>query len=54
MLERLKEARIEVDKDKWKFHIQKIKFLDILISTEGIKIDPQKVSTILDWSYTFT
>ena len=50
VLKQLRRAGIQADLDKCEFHIQKTKFFDLIISTEGIKIDPHKVSTILDWA----
>ncbi len=49
VLQRLREAGLQADIDKCEFHIQETKFLDLIVSTEGIRIDPQKVRTILDW-----
>lgn len=34
---------------KCEFELQSIQFLGLVISTEGIKMNPQKVSAILDW-----
>ena len=48
VLERLREVGIQADVDKCEFHVQKTKFLGLIISTEGIQMDPLKVSTILD------
>ena len=50
VLERLREVGIQADVDKCEFHVQKTKFLGLIISTEGIQMDPLKVSTILDWA----
>ena len=50
VLECLRKAGIQADVDKCKFYIQETKFLGLIISTKGIQIDPQKVSTILDWA----
>ncbi len=46
----LQEAGLQADIDKYEFHIQETKFLGLIISTEGIQMDPHKVSTILDWA----
>lgn len=35
--------------EKCEFEQQSIQFLGLVISTEGIKMDPQKVSAILTW-----
>ena len=50
VLERLREVGIQADVDKCKFHVQKTKFLGLIISTKGIQMDPLKVSTIFDWA----
>lgn len=49
VLECLREAGIQADVDKCEFHVQEIKFLDLIISTKGTQMDPQKVNIILDW-----
>ena len=46
-LQRLREAELQANIDKCEFHIQETKFLSLIVSTEGIQIDPQKVTTIL-------
>ena len=48
VLECLREAGIQANVDKCEFHVQETKFLDLIISTKDIQIDPQKISTILD------
>ena len=50
VLQRLQEAGLQADIDKCEFHIQETKFLGLIVSTEGIRIDLHKVSTILDWA----
>ncbi len=50
MLERLQEVRLQANIDKCKFYVQEIKFLGFIISTKSIRIDPQKVNTILNWA----
>ena len=35
--------------DKCKFHITETKYLGLIISTKGIKIDPSKVDAIKSW-----
>lgn len=40
--------------DKCKFHIQKTKFLDLIISIKDIEINPQNESIILDQVHTLT
>ena len=50
VLERLQEAGIQAKVDKCKFYVQETNFLSLIISTEGIQMDSQKVSIILDWA----
>ena len=50
MLKHLREAGIEVDVNKYKLYIQETNFLGLIISTESIWIDLQKVSIIFDWA----
>jgi len=49
ILARLREAGLQVDIDKSEFHVTETKFLGLVISTDGIKMDPTKVQTIVDW-----
>ncbi len=48
VLQCLQEVELQADIDKCKFHIQKTKFLGLIISIKGIQMDLQKVETILD------
>lgn len=50
VLEKLRAAGLYVDIDKCEFHVQETTFLGVIVSTEGIKMDPRKVQTILDWA----
>ena len=34
---------------KCEFHVQEIKFLRLLISIEGLRINPSKVDAVIDW-----
>ena len=49
VLMKLREAKIPADVDKCEFHITETKYLGLIISTEGIKIDPAKVDAIKQW-----
>ncbi|UYV69804.1 K02A2.6-like [Cordylochernes scorpioides] len=46
VLQRLKENGIKLNRDKCKFQLQEIQFLGHIVTTEGIKIDPEKVRAI--------
>ena len=46
VLVKLREFGIQADVDKCKFHMTKTKYLGLIISTEGIRIDPAKIEAI--------
>ena len=50
VLAKLCEFGIQADVDKCKFHVAETKYLGLIISTDGIKIDPAKVEVIQNWS----
>jgi len=50
ILNRLREADLQIDIDKCKFHVQKIIFLELLISIEELKMNSRKMQAIVDWS----
>ncbi len=50
ILNRLQEADLQINIDKCKFHVQKIIFLELLISIEELKINSRKMQAIVDWS----
>lgn len=37
-----------LDIDKYQFAVKKVKYLGLILMTEGIKMDPAKVKTRLD------
>ena len=49
VLMKLREAGIPADVDKCEFHVTKTKYLELIISTKSIKIDPAKVDAIKQW-----
>ena len=49
VLTKLREAGIPADVDKCEFHVTETKYLGLMISTEGIKMDPAKVDAIKQW-----
>ncbi len=49
ILNRLREADLQIDIDKCKFHVQKIIFLELLMSIERLKMNSQKMQAIVDW-----
>ena len=46
VLAKLHEFGIQADIDKYEFHMTKTKYLGLIISTKGIKMDPAKIETI--------
>ena len=49
VLTKLREAGIPADVDKCEFHVTETKYLGLIVSTEGIKMDPSKVDAIKSW-----
>ncbi|CAI6339108.1 unnamed protein product [Periconia digitata] len=49
VLSRLGKANLFLDIDKCQFSVKKVKYLGMIISTDGISMDPAKVSAILEW-----
>ena len=49
VLTKLQEAGIPADVDKCEFHVTETKYLGLIVSTKGIKMDPSKVDAIRLW-----
>lgn len=49
VLDRLRDAGLYVDIRKCDFAVQETKYLGLIISTEGVKMDPAKVQAVLEW-----
>jgi predicted aspartyl protease len=49
VLEALSEAVLHLKPEKREFYWQEVKYLRLIISTSGTKIDPAKVTTIQEW-----
>ena len=49
VLRRLRERRLQLDIDKCEFHVQRIKYLGLIITAEGITMDPEKIAAIQEW-----
>ena len=45
----MKQAGLYLDINKCQFHVQEVKYLGLIITTEGLKMDPKKINTILNW-----
>jgi len=48
VLNRLREAGLQVDIDKCEFHVQKTIFLELLMSIEKLKMNSRKVQAVVD------
>ncbi len=49
MLQRLLENGLFVKTEKCVFHAQSVSFLGYIISSEGVRMDPDKVKVVVDW-----
>jgi transposase InsO family protein len=49
ILAKLHDAGLQVDITKCEFHVQRVSYLGLIVTTQGIKMDPQKVATIAQW-----
>lgn len=49
VLRRLAEFGLQVDVTKSSFYATEVKYLGLIISTQGIRMDPEKVRTITEW-----
>jgi len=49
VLERLRDNGLFAKPEKCAFHQREIEYLGYLVSPDGVKMDPKKVSAILDW-----
>ena len=50
VLGRLWEAGLQADIQKCKFHVQKTKFLKLILTTEELEINLKKIKAIRNWS----
>ena len=49
-LKDLDKAGLQVDVDKCVFHATEVKFLGLIVSTTGIRMDPEKTRAITEWA----
>jgi hypothetical protein len=49
VLQRLLDRGLYVDIDKCEFSVKEVKYLGLIMSMEGVKMDPNKVKAILTW-----
>ncbi len=50
MLQRLRDADLQVDIDKCEFFVHEIKYLDLIVDRDEIKMNSEKIETILQWA----
>ena len=43
VLKRLRNAGLQIDLKKYEFHVTRTKYLGFIISTNSIKVDPNKI-----------
>jgi hypothetical protein len=49
VLEKLRDAGLQADITKYEFFVTKIKFLGLIVSVNRIRMNPEKIRTILKW-----
>ena len=49
ILEKLRKAGLQVDITKCEFEVESVEYLGLVVTTEGTRMDPKKVETILQW-----
>ena len=49
VLQRLIHAGLQVDISKCEFHTQEVKYLGLILTPQGIRMDPSKVACVQEW-----
>jgi hypothetical protein len=49
VLDAFAKVGLHLKPEKCEFHQQEVKYLGLIISTEGIKMDPKKIRAVQDW-----
>ena len=49
ILEALTKAGLQVKPQKCEFHTNNVEYLGFIITTEGLRMDPAKIITIIEW-----
>ena len=49
VLARLREAGLQADIDKCAFSVDEVRYLGLIITTHGVRMDPDKLSAVADW-----
>jgi hypothetical protein len=50
VLEKLRYASLQIDLKKCEFHVTRTKYLSFVISTDNVKVNPDKISVIKHWT----
>ena len=50
VLQKLIDAGLQVDNEKCQFYVQETPFLGVLLSVNGLRMDPKKVQVVVDWA----
>ena len=49
VLQKLIDTGLQVDITKYTFYVIEVPYLGLIITTQGVKINPSKVNTIVNW-----
>ena len=49
VLQKMREKKLYADLSKCEFHVNEVRFLGMIITTDGIKMDPLKIEAIKNW-----
>jgi hypothetical protein len=49
VLEATRKVGLQLDIKKCEFHVSEVTYLGLIVSTEGIRMDPRKVEAVLNW-----
>lgn len=49
VLQKLADNGLQLDIEKCEFHVTEVKYLGLIVTQNGIKMDPSKVSAIINW-----
>lgn len=49
VLQRLRGFGLQADIAKCEFHAKEVKYLGLIVSTDGIRMDPEKISAVVEW-----
>ena len=49
VITKLRDAGLQIDIDKSEFHVKETKYLGLIVSTDGLRMDPAKVTAIEEW-----